>query len=97
MAGKPIRNRVFPYQVLGYLLYMPDNDWCMTIDDLTLRLKTGPASRFLRVKISRLWEALYWLEQAQLIKAVVKERKVGTVIIHLRPVKRLENYVHPKD
>ncbi len=97
MAGKPIRNRVFPYQVLGYLLYMPDNDWCMTLDDLTLRLKTGAASRFFRCKISRLWEALYWLEQANLIQAVVKERKVGTVIIRLRPVKRLETYVPHKD
>lgn len=82
------KDRLLPYKVLGYLLYAEDRPWLVNKKDSTVRLITGDAARFFRLRTAQLWEALYWLEQFKLIAKVEKERKKGSAIIHLVPSNR---------
>lgn len=88
MANKPHRDRLFPFRVLGYVLYATKGTWLEVLDNHTVRLFTGPASRHFRVKISRFWEALYWLKEKGMLLDVLKEQKTGTVILKLKPLTR---------
>lgn len=88
MAASPIKDRLVPYKILGYLLYTEDKLWLETLGNGRVRLITGEAARFFRLKTSLLWEALYWLEKFKLITSVEKERKKGSVLITLREISR---------
>ena len=82
-----IRQRLIPYRILAYLLYAPEGDipWIESISDDEVRVSTGDASRDLRLKNTNLWDALYWLEEAMLVKSVKKEKKRGSAVIKLLP------------
>ena len=86
----PLKTRLIPYKVLGYLLYAEDREWLTPLGDGRVRIQTGEASRFFKQKSANFWEALYWLEQFKLVVKVEKERKKGSAIIHLVPVNRFE-------
>lgn len=78
------RQRLLPYRVLAYLLYAKERTWVSTVQAGQVRIITGAAARFFRMKITVLWETLYWLEKNKLIISVEKERKRGSVIINLK-------------
>jgi hypothetical protein len=81
-----IRERLIPYRILAYLLYSQTSTWLERQGQGRVRLSTGPASRFLRLKSSLLWEALFWLQEKELVAAVVKEDKRGYALITLKGV-----------
>lgn len=83
MAGTN-KTRTTPFRILAYLLY-GKFDWIEIISPGRVRIKTGPASRHLRLRNVKLWECLYWLEQSKLICKVEKHTSKGTVTIHLLP------------
>jgi hypothetical protein len=86
MPAFQIRQRLIPYRLLGFLLYAQADEleWLETHSEDEVRLITGSASRALRMKVSALWEAIYWLRDQKLILSAEKEQKRGTVIIKLR-------------
>ena len=86
MPAKPIRNRLIPYKILGYLLFSPAEDlsWLESISDSELRVTTGEGSRALRMKITAFREALFWLEDFGLVESVKSERKRGHLIVKLK-------------
>ncbi len=86
MPSHPIRNRLIPYRILVYTLYTPEESvpWLERISEDEVRLITGPASRVLRMKISALREAIYWLLDQKLVEEVNPERKRGTLLIKLK-------------
>jgi len=86
MPAYKIKDRLLPYKLLAYLLYSPlDNvDWAESVDDGIIRVYTGPMSRAFRIKISQLWETIFWLEEKGLIEKVKKEKKRGTAVVQLR-------------
>lgn len=85
---KPMKDRLVPYKVLAYLLYAEDRNWLDNLGEGRVRLITGDAARFFRLKIALLWEALYWLEKYKLVESVSKERKRGSAIIQLKSPNR---------
>ena len=82
MPAHQIRQRLLPYKILGYLLYA-SKPWLESAEPGVVRVTTGPASRELRMRVSNVWEALYWLEDQGLIQTVLKERKRGTALVLL--------------
>lgn len=84
---KPTRERLLPYRILAYLLYA-DQTWLTEVGPGQVRVVTGEAARFFRLKISLLWEALYWLEKNQLVDKITKERKRGAALVSLKGVTR---------
>jgi hypothetical protein len=86
---KHSRERLIPYRLLAYLLYAEDAPWIAPVGKRTVRLFTGDAARTLKLKVSLLWEALYWLKKAGLVESVAKEEKRGMALIVLKaPTKR---------
>lgn len=81
MAGVG-RTKTVPFRLLTYFLY-GRYDWIEYCEMGVIRVKTGPASRALRVSSADLWEYLYWLETSKLVESVRKEHKRGTVLINL--------------
>jgi hypothetical protein len=71
---------------LGYFLYTPESaiEWLENVSENEIRITTGPCSRALRMKISALRAAIYWLLDQGLVESVVPERKRGTLIIKLK-------------
>lgn len=86
MPAHAIKERLVPYRLLAYLLYTPSegSEWLEMVDEDTIRIKTGPCSRMFRMRIVQLWDALFWLEESQLIYKVKKEKVRGTAIIKLK-------------
>ena len=86
MPAFEIRNRLIPYRILGYCLYTPPEavEWLEMVSDDEVRIITGPCSRALRMKISALREAIFWLLDQELVVSVTPERKRGTLIIKLK-------------
>ncbi len=84
----PIRDRLSPYRLLVYLLYLEDSPIIEPIGDQKVRIHTAAAARLFEMRVSTLWEQLFWLEDAKLIKKVDRERKRGTAIITLLEVQR---------
>lgn len=86
MPAYPIRQRLLPYKLLGYFLYTPEEavDWLERVSENEVRVTTGPCSRELRMKISALRDAIFWLYDQGLVEAVTPERKRGTLIVKLR-------------
>ena len=86
---KTTRDRLVPYKVLGYLLYTSNKPWLNSVapSSMQVRLTTGEAARFFRLKAADLWGALWWLEKAGLIK-VEKEKKRGSALITLKSPER---------
>lgn len=76
------KTKTVPFRLLTYFLY-GKFEWIDTIAPGVVRISTGAAARALRVRNADLWEYLYWLEQMKLVKKVSKEKKRGTVILHL--------------
>ena len=93
MPAYNMRDRILPYKILSYLLYSPQEsvDWLETISEDEVRIVTGPCSRAFRLKISTLWEQLYWLEGQGLISGVSKEKKRGSALIKLKQPTNIEN------
>ncbi len=87
MTNYPQKDRLVPYKLLVYMLYASSSSFpaMQVLEPGRVRLKTGPASRMLKMKIVQLWEALYWLESAGMVLKVEKEHKRGTAIITLTP------------
>lgn len=81
----PTKDRLVPYKLLAYLLYSGPRPWLQPLGGSRVRLRTGEASRFFRLKSSLLWQALYWLEEHELLEEVAKERKRGTAVLTLKP------------
>jgi hypothetical protein len=84
----PTRDRLSPYRLLVYLLYLEDSPMVEPLGELKVRLFTAQAARHFNMRNAALWEQLFWLEDAKLIKKVDRERKRGTAIIQLVEVKR---------
>ena len=86
MPAFQIRDRLIPYRILAYLLYAKpgDMDWLEGLSEKQVRVTTGDAARYLRMKNAHLWQALYWLRDNQLIAKVEKEEKRGTAVITLK-------------
>lgn len=88
----PIKDRLFPYKLLTFLLYAEpvntfeetnDKQWFIIDEDQTILLDTGEAYRALAVKSDKLWEALYWLNDNGLL-TVSKTRRRGEAKITLK-------------
>lgn len=88
MAGYN-KTRTAPFRLLVYFLY-GKQDWIEDVGSGIIRVKTGPASRLLRVSSADFWSHLYWLETAGLVVKIQKEKKRGTVLVHLLPSGRFE-------
>lgn len=84
---RPTRDRLLPYKVLSYLLYTNGKPWLSPLGERKVRLVTGDAARFFRIKTTNLWDALYWLEKSGLV-TVEKEKKRGSALIQLKEVSR---------
>ena len=90
MPAFPMRERLLPHRLLNYLLYAPAYpapgglEWLEMVSDDEVRVITGPASRALRLKVSALREAIFWLKDQDLILEAKPERKRGTLIVQLR-------------
>ncbi len=84
---RPTRDRLLPYKVLSYLLYTQGKTWLSPLGEHKVRLVTGDAARFFRVKTTNLWDAMYWLEKAGLLK-IEKEKKRETASVHLKELDR---------
>ena len=83
-----IKDRFVPYKLLAYLLYAEERTWIEPLGNNKVRLNTADAARFLHLKNSLLWEAVYWLEKYKLVSLVEKEQKRGFMKITLRPLNR---------
>jgi len=84
------RQRNMPYRILAYLLYSGPKDWLEILGGGKVRIHTGPAARFLKIKNVDLWERLHWLADNGLLVSVRKERMRGSAIIMLRDVPNLQ-------
>lgn len=84
------RQRNMPYRILAYLLYSGPKDWLEVLGDGKVRVHTGPASRFLKIKNVDLWERLHWLADNGLLVSVRKERMRGSAIVFLRNAPNLQ-------
>ena len=88
MASYKIKDRLLPYKILAYLLYS-ETEWIEPLKGGKVRLTTGQMSRALRIKNSRLWEQLYWMERQRLISSIDKEEKRGHAVITLMPPRNI--------
>lgn len=88
LAGQQIKQRLLPYRVLAYLLYVPHAPWLVKVSPGVIKIKTAEAARFLKIKNNILWDAFRWLEQQELVVSVNKEARRGTAIITLRNLDR---------
>jgi hypothetical protein len=66
MPATPHRERLLPYKLLVNLEH-PREYWANR-QGQTVQLRTGPASRALRLRISQLHESLAWLKMVGLLK-----------------------------
>jgi hypothetical protein len=87
-AEAPVRDRLSPYRLLVYLLYMEDSAMVEPLGNLKIRLNTGEASRYFTMRSVVLWQQLFWLQDAGLVEKVDRGRKRGQAIITLLPVTR---------
>jgi hypothetical protein len=89
MAAYIIKDRLVPYKILTYLLYSEDTrEWIDVLGNNQVRIRTGSAAKFFRLKNSLLWDALYWLEKYKLVESIEKEKKRGSAIITLKSLSR---------
>lgn len=88
--GQVIKERLIPYRVLAYLLYLTPGSWVEKNQPGVVRVKTAVAARALRMKSSAFWETLRWLERQHLITSIKKENRKGQALVTLARPDRWE-------
>lgn len=85
MPAIPHRERLLPYKLLVYLERADPKlrPWIARHQSGLIMLRTGPASRALRLKLSQLHDALTWLQTQGYIGDVTRVEK-GYWTVQLR-------------
>ncbi len=94
MPARPIRDRLIPYKILGYILYSPQEhvEWLENVSDDEIVVSTGTLARALRIQIRRLWDVFRWLEFQKLVIKVSPGEKRGIAIIKLKQPTNIKDY-----
>jgi hypothetical protein len=93
MPAHKIKDKLTPYRVFSYILYMPteNSDWLDKVSPDQVRIHTGPCARQFRLKLSQLWDYLFWMEQQGLLGKVQKDKKRGSAVLTLRQPTNLDS------
>lgn len=88
LPNQKIKERLVPYRLLAYLLYIPAASWLEVKEKGVVRVNTADMARFFKLKNTSLWDGLNWLERQELVVSVSKEKKRGYATIILKELSR---------